>query len=101
MKPGDTVYVINGRRIEAVVCDWCRQNYIMVLRREVGFPSLQNRTVNPTDVFASPEAARAELGRRHEERIAALTRQLERERAFDPDAAPVHDMTTPPKGGSR
>lgn len=101
MKPGDTVYILLARRIEAVVCVKVTATYVTILRREVGFSDLQERDVEPRNVFASPEAARADLWRRHEERIATLTRQLERERAFDPDAVPVRDMTKPPKGGSR
>lgn len=101
MTPGDTVYFLNGRRIEAVVFVARHRDYATIRRREPGYPDLQEYDIKPYNVFDTPDAARAELHRRREERIAKLTRLLERERAFDPDGQPVRDLTKPPKRGAR
>lgn len=97
MTPGDKVYHLDGRRICRVVFAGRSPDGTYIGRRMPGHRDIVQLYVNPDDLFADDDAARAELRTRVAAAIVKAEAALAKLRAFDFNQ-PVLDVSEPPRG---
>lgn len=99
MTPGDTVYILQGREIHAVIFwgppagGFEREKWCSVAAIAKGWLSRGNFDVPLADVFPSDYAARVALHNRKAAQIAEAEAAVARLAAFDPFAVVVQDRT--------